>query len=86
VISAFDGTLMSCDLASGNVTGPNGGELQQDLRFYGCVDNSPDSSCGETLIDFYDNESQVQQVEGATFVMRRVANSITCDQVRAMTF
>jgi hypothetical protein len=86
LISRFEGEFVSCDRVEGDVAGPDGGQLRQDISIQGCVDNSPDSTCGASLVDFYDNAPQTQEVDGATFVMRRVANNITCDQVRALTF
>ena len=88
LISRFDGAFDSCDRIDGAVRGPADGNtsIQSDLRFYGCVDDSDDSVCGPTLVDFYDDTPQTQDITGASFVMLRVANTVTCDDVRAMAF
>jgi hypothetical protein len=88
LISRFDGAFDSCDRIDGAVRGPANGNtiIHSDLRFYGCVDDSPDSTCSQAMIDFYDDTPQSQQITGSTFVMLRVADNTTCDQVRVMAF
>ena len=50
--------------------------------------NPPDPQNPDDLsiLDFLDGQNQSQEVMGATFVLERVADNITCDQVRAHNF
>jgi hypothetical protein len=92
-ISRYDGTITSCDRMEGSVKGPKSSntQVQADFRFYGCADDSPDSVCGSSVLDDgtvgIDRQSQTTtSIPSASFVMVRVSNATTCDQVRAMTF
>lgn len=79
---------------------PPCGQMQTEARIADCElsqnggacsswdeSNPPDASADETaILEFLDEQPQVQEVMGASFVMTRVSDAITCDQVRAMSF
>jgi EGF-like domain len=85
IISSLNGTLASCDQISGTIGGPSAGGVRFDTRIAGCVriNGSGETGCSDTLIDFADTNTMVQQSEGASsFVARRVADTVTCEEVR----
>ena len=90
VVSAFDGKLDSCDAISGNVTGPDDGRVHFDIRIGNCVrvdlNGANEAACNASLIDNLDTTQTPNQVDADTFVMKRVANNITCKEVRALTY
>jgi hypothetical protein len=92
-ISRFDGTITSCNRIEGAVKGPRASntQIQADFRFYGCADNSADDVCSSYVLDDnafgVDKQSQTStSIPSATFVMKRVADDTTCDQVRGLTY
>jgi hypothetical protein len=110
VISAYKGTVQSCDLITRDIIGPNpdspmdadtDGEMRTDARIYDChLTNGTECSSrnsfpgGEPLEDLLDAEPQNQQVNDATFVIKRVPaglinsdRKVTCDNIRnVMTY
>lgn len=102
VISYLSGSLTSCDVITGDVAGPNPdsasdpgtlGEMKNDGRFQGCTRCTSgssagcgDTACSGTLTDFFDNQSQTQQVTDASFIIKRVSGSTTCAQARALSY
>lgn len=89
VISGLDGTFDSCDGISGVINGPDDGKPHFDSRIAGCLrDNgSDDVACSSSIVDSLDDAAQFQnKVDATSFVMKRVADGITCDQVLALTF
>jgi hypothetical protein len=88
-ISELDGTLQSCNEISGNVTGPDSGHAHLDSRIGSCVRvdaNSGEVACNTGLLDFLDASQAPSAFEGQTFNMKRVDATITCEQVRALSF
>ena len=87
-ISHLDGNLMTCDRILGDVEGPDAGgtRMHIDGRFSGCADDSLDTVCGGAVVDLLDTQEQNQMVTGGTFVIERVADNYTCDQVRAHNY
>jgi YD repeat-containing protein len=93
IISSLSGTITSCDstgatLIEGTVGGPDNGEPEGYARVGGCVqvNGTGEINCSSTLANEYDGENQSQHVSSASFVMMRVASTVTCADVRAMTF
>ncbi|MDH5676530.1 MAG: hypothetical protein OEZ06_30705 [Myxococcales bacterium] len=93
IISELDGNFDSCDLITGDVIGPDNGKILSEGRFAGCVRcssgegaNCRNTSCEDALIDFYDEQPQTQQVNGSSFVIKRVPIDTTCEEVRSMSF
>jgi YD repeat-containing protein len=98
VISSMSGTITSCDstgatLIQGTLGGPDNGQVQANVRVGGCVRVAAEADggtgeldCDSTLTNEYDGQSQSQHVSGGTFVIKRVANTITCAQARTMTY
>jgi hypothetical protein len=89
VISQYTGTINSCDEISGDVIGPNNGHARFDTRIQGCtrVNGSGEIACSDTIVDFLDTSNDASQtVNNNTFTMKRVADTVTCAQVRATSF
>ncbi|HKU42894.1 MAG TPA: hypothetical protein VJR89_32265, partial [Polyangiales bacterium] len=88
IISVFKGKIDSCDAMSGNIEGPNGGLSRIDAVIGGCarVNGDGETACSSSLVDFFDNAEQSQDVQSQTFQFKRVSDSITCEQVRSMTW
>jgi hypothetical protein len=85
----FHGTLASCDRVSGMLTGANGGALHMDSLIGGCaiVNGSGESTCTAALLDMTDSGGGAAaglQLGSGSFVLARVADAVTCAQVRAM--
>ncbi|HEX7476759.1 MAG TPA: hypothetical protein VF331_03060 [Polyangiales bacterium] len=89
-IGYFNGSLTSCNLIQGDVKGPANGQMQNEGRIEGClreVAPSGETDCSGTLTDFYDTANQsAQQVVSAKFILKRVANTATCADVRNTTY
>jgi hypothetical protein len=84
-ISELDGTIVSCNDISGNITGPDNGHVHFDIRIGNCV-RSDDMACSASMLDFLDANQAPNAVSSHTFSMKRVADNITCEQVRALSF
>jgi hypothetical protein len=87
-ISELDGTLQSCDLITGTVSGPDNGHSQLDARVGSCIraDGDSEVACSSALIDFLDSAKAPSAIGSQTFKMKRVDATVTCEQVRTMTF
>jgi hypothetical protein len=89
VISAYNGTINSCDDVSGTVSGPDSGSVHFDARVGSCirVNGTAETACSSSLVDFIDETPQSQnKVDSSSFVMKRVSDTITCDQVRSYNY
>jgi hypothetical protein len=90
VISGMSGTLSSCDLITGNIVGPNNGPEQLDGLVANCVlvSGMGEAACSTPFVDNNFNVAAqgTHTLNSVTFIMKRVAQNTTCDQVRAMTF
>jgi hypothetical protein len=94
VISSMSGTISSCNatgatLIQGTIGGPDSGQAHIDGRVGGCVrvsGTSGEANCSATLTNMYDGQGQTEHITSGSFIIKRVANTVTCDQVRAMTF
>jgi hypothetical protein len=85
----FHGTFTTCDRASGMLTGPKGGALRMDTLIGGCaiVNGSAESACTAGLLDMTDGGGGATaglQLGSGSFVLVRVADALSCAQVRAM--
>jgi hypothetical protein len=85
----FHGTLSTCDRLSGTLTGAKAGALRMDALIGGCamVNGSGESACTSTQLDMTDSGGGA--TAGLTlgtgkFAFARVADSVTCAEVRAM--
>jgi hypothetical protein len=92
VISQFSGSITSCNRIDGNVIGPDNGQMRSDSRYGGCIRCSSgsgascsDQACSDTIVGQYDVDP-TQEVVSSTFVMKRVSNSSTCADVRALDY
>jgi hypothetical protein len=92
VISEMSGTIQSCDLITGNVTGPANGDIQSDLRFYGCTRcangessaTCADADCSNSIANTFDNTSTAgTTIDSATFRIQRIDLSAATDDVQA---
>jgi hypothetical protein len=91
VISELNGTLQSCDMITGDVTGPVDGEMRNDLRLEGCTRctgstssaSCTDANCGQAIVDFFDDAEQQQQVDDASFHIERIDLSAAANDVEA---
>jgi hypothetical protein len=96
MISTLSGTISTCDstgatLIQGTVTGPDSGQAHVDARVAGCVMVSNSSSTGEAncssqLVTMFDGQSQTEHITAGSFIVKRVASTATCADVRATTF
>jgi len=80
VISELTGTIDSCDQLSGQVD-----NIQLDSRIQGCVyqTDSGEAACDDNAVKSLDSQAASYEVLGSSFVMQRIADAATCDQVRA---
>jgi len=89
-ISAYDGKIDSCDALSGNITGPDNGKIRFDIRIGSCVrvdlNGGNEGACSGSLLDFLDSAGAANTVDSNTFKMKRVADNVTCKQVRETSF
>lgn len=85
-LGRLDGTVVSCAVIQGTVTGPNAGMPRLDGHVIGCL--RPDGACTTAESESLDSNgsSAAQRVTGARFTMVRVPDSITCAQVSSVTF
>jgi hypothetical protein len=88
-VMEFHGTFASCDRISGMVTGAKGGKLRSDALIGGCamVNGSGESACTAGLLDMADTGGGATaglELGSGSFVLARVADAVTCAQVRAM--
>jgi hypothetical protein len=91
VLSNLQGTIVDCDTMSGAVAGPDNGLPQGDGHIVGCVvdqGGGSERSCTQAEFDSLDQQAQNvnQRSTAARFTAVRVADDITCPDVRAMTF
>jgi hypothetical protein len=80
VISTVEGKINSCDEITGEIKG-----VSFDTRIGGCLRASDggEVACSTAVVDFLDDTGAPNEVKSSTFVMRRVADAITCEQVRS---
>jgi hypothetical protein len=89
-ISALRGTIDSCDQLSGQLVGQNpDGGIRINALIGGCVrveDPDAEAGCSPAVLDFLQGAGTARELPPGKFVMRRVSDTITCEQVRAMVF
>jgi len=86
-------------LIEGTVGGPDtdggAGQMHTDVRIGGCAivtaadagaADAGGSACAAVVVNQYDGQPQTQHVTSASFIIKRVAGTTTCAQVRAMSF
>lgn len=85
---AYDGKIDSCDVLSGEVTGPDNGQLKLDTRVGGCVrvNGSDESVCAGPTVDFLDQQPQTQNLSDAKFTLKRLSDGASCADVRGATY
>jgi hypothetical protein len=85
---AYDGKIDSCDVITGAVTGPDNGQLKLDTRVAGCVrvNGSGESACAAGAVDFLDQQPQTQNLSDTKFTIKRLADGVTCADVRAASY
>jgi hypothetical protein len=90
VISQISGKFAadSCDTITGSVLGPGGGAPQNDGRVADCivVNGSGEAPCSSTVINGLDAPATGTNSSSAAFIIKKVSDGITCDQVRTMGF
>jgi len=90
VISAYKGTIDSCDAISGSVTGPDNGKPHLDGRTGGCLrtTSTGEVDCPSAAVDFVDTgpPNNGQEIINATFRAKRVATPVTCAMIRALDY
>jgi hypothetical protein len=91
LIAELHGALESCDRASGELTGVDGGKLELDAVLGGCsmVNGAGESDCSASLLDSAagmagGSPSGSLSFGEGTFVLERVADQATCADVRAL--
>jgi len=88
MIAAMRGKLDSCDAFSGDIIGPNNGIARTDGVIGSCVrvNGDGESACSAQILDFVSGASATQSTNSSKFTFKRVADNITCAQVRALSF
>ncbi|MET0390551.1 MAG: hypothetical protein ABW321_31555 [Polyangiales bacterium] len=88
VINSLEGTINSCDEVTGNVTGPANGAMKFDTRIGGCLRANGDgeAACSDDVLEFLDTTAAPNEVNSSTFIMKRVADDVTCAAVRDLGF
>jgi hypothetical protein len=87
VLGYSTGTLTNCDTITGTVAGSVNGFPELDGRVRGCH-LATGADCGTATWQALDTQASQsnQTIVGSQFSMIRVANNVTCADVRAMTF
>jgi len=80
VISELTGTIDSCDQLSGLVN-----NIQLDSRIQGCAYQTAggEALCDDNTVKSLDAQAAAYEVLGSSFLMQRVPDGTTCEQVRA---
>jgi hypothetical protein len=90
VISAYKGSITSCDQIAGDIVGPNGAQIVLEGRVGGCIREHGDTetACANSAVDFLDNAAMAETVQHATFLLKRWPSDIpvSCSQARAFSF
>jgi hypothetical protein len=89
VISAYQGSIQTCDLISGEVIGPEDGKVKLDGRVGGCIRNNgaTETACTSSIVDSFDSAVISERVTGASFQIKRSPTTqLTCAMVRAIDF
>jgi hypothetical protein len=86
-LGAVDGSIISCDEVRGTVLGAMGDKPLFNGRISGC-ETTAGSECSSSETDALDAEAgtSAQEIIDSRFVMVRVADDVTCSDVRAMEF
>lgn len=84
----YDGELVDCGRITGTVAGPNNGMPQVHGRIRGCYTAIPARECTQEEFESLDETSgeSAQHIIATSFTMIRVADGITCDEVRELDF
>lgn len=91
VIDVMRGKLDSCDGFSGDVRGPNDSDVaKSDGTVGGCVrvNGDGEAACSSQILDFIGGEgaSATQMTNSSKYTFKRVADNISCADVRGMSF
>ncbi|HET8936769.1 MAG TPA: calcium-binding EGF-like domain-containing protein [Polyangiales bacterium] len=90
MITAYRGTISSCDEISGELLGNNGEPPKLEMRIGGCIRklDEQETACNDTAIDFLDSTAQLQIAASARFRMQRwpADTPVSCAAARAMTY
>jgi hypothetical protein len=83
----LDGRIADCNTITGNYHGPASGMPQVEGHVDGCI-KSDNTACTAAETASLDSgaTTSANRILSATFSLVRVADNITCAQVRAMTF
>ena len=86
-LGVINGTIVDCDTMRGALTGPGGGQpvLQGHVSGRLRTDNQPCTAAETESLDAGGNGA-AQQILAGRFTMVRVADNVTCAQVRALDF
>jgi hypothetical protein len=97
-ISSMTGKITTCDttgatLIQGTLGGPDSGEPHADARVGGCVEvagtgdaGTAEADCTAMVASEYDGQNQSESITSGSFIIKRVAKTATCADVRATTF
>jgi hypothetical protein len=90
VISAYKGTLSSCDAISGDIVGPNGGPIKMDVRVGGCIraHADRDTACNDAAVEFLDNGAKLETTAETKFMLKRWPSdtAVSCAAARALAY
>jgi hypothetical protein len=89
-VSAYKGTLDSCDQISGDVVGKDAATVKLEMRIGGCIRQHADgeTTCPDSSIDFLDTAVTTQTQTRATFTLKRLpsADAASCSAVRGLSY
>lgn len=87
-IFAFDGTIDSCDVLTGNIVGPKEGKAQYDARSFSCIraTSNGESVCSGGAVDFLDQAPANEEYTSAKFKLQRLGAGGTCTAARSASF
>lgn len=90
VIASYRGTLTSCDTISGEIVGPDGAALKNEIRVGGCIRayGETDTACNDAAVDFLDTAVKLQTTAKARFLLKRWPSdtAISCNAARALAY
>lgn len=90
MVTAYKGTITSCDEISGELLGLNGEQPKLEMRVGGCIRalDDKETACNEAAVDFLDSTAQLQIAARARFRMQRWPSdaAVSCAAARALAY
>jgi hypothetical protein len=90
MISAYKGTLSSCDSITGDIVGPQGDAIKLDVRVGGCIraHGGEDTACNDAAVNFLDSAAKLETAAEARFMLKRWPSdtAVSCSAARALAY